>query len=440
MLNLKTQFIHAKPYLEAETNASQIFRLFEKSNNKKNIRINFRESVNHIPSHSRATHSIHKYPGKLILQIPRFFLNNDIFSSPNNLVVDPFCGTGTVLLESIMHERNSLGIEINPVSALISKVKTTPLDILELKFSSNQLFSEISKKTLCPTPEFHNIDYWFSKKNKQTLAIIYSAIKNVKFNQDIEDFFLVCFSSIIRKSSKADPHISQPVISKKMRSIKNSINVKKLFENEVYNNMKKMSNFISLKSDNVSAQIIQGDSKVIKMKKKIELIITSPPYINAQEYLRSTKLEYYWLGFGKSSDLCNLKKHTLGLEGFVGSYLDIPDIGILEIDRCINKISKLSKNKAYLIAKYYTDFRKILKQLNPQMITQGFMILIIGNNTISGKKIMSNKFLSKIAQDEGYVLRTTLVDEIKKYNENPLRNSSSNTIKEEYVLILQKES
>jgi|ERR1035437_3935239 hypothetical protein len=89
------------------------------------IDVNFRELVNWIPySSERATHLIHSYPAKLLLHIPHFFLTNELLSEKDDLVFDPFSGSGTVLLESLLAGRDAYGIDANPLACLISKVKT----------------------------------------------------------------------------------------------------------------------------------------------------------------------------------------------------------------------------------------------------------------------------------------------------------------------------
>jgi DNA modification methylase len=90
---------------------------------KKPISVNFRELVPEITSPDFYTHIIHPYPAKLLPHIPRFFLSNEILSQKKDIVLDPFSGSGTVLLESILQARNAIGADCNPMARLISQVK-----------------------------------------------------------------------------------------------------------------------------------------------------------------------------------------------------------------------------------------------------------------------------------------------------------------------------
>src|SRR5437867_2102745 len=84
------------------------------------VTVNFRRLVDWMAVGDRATHYLHPYPAKLLPQIPAFFLANSVLSNPGAMVLDPFCGSGTVLLESILHGRGALGADANPLARLIA--------------------------------------------------------------------------------------------------------------------------------------------------------------------------------------------------------------------------------------------------------------------------------------------------------------------------------
>lgn len=404
-------------------------------------KVNFRNIVTNTTTSNLATHYIHRYPAKLIPHIPRFFLSSDYFSSSGDYVLDPFCGTGTVPLESIIHGRNAVGIEINPVSALIAKVKTHSLSIKKLEESKQSLLKDISKSNAKPDfPEMPNINHWFRKKTQNDLTKIKYHIDDSNFSRPIKNFFLVSFSATVRKVSNADPRINQPVYSKKMKREKLSPkNTMKVFRDELDNNILKMNNLNHLKSKNTTSKIICSDIKNSKIDKKFQLIITSPPYLMAHEYLRSTSLEFSWLGFQKKMNINELKKQSLGIEGLrTAERSEIITLDIESIDKNIKKISKFSKLRAFQMSRYFADMQLILKKLKPRLRSDGYFVLIIGNNRLCNTIIPMDKHIKTLCEETGFEVNFELIDKIKTHGLMTKRNNTSSMINSEKVIIMKK--
>ncbi|MFW9892377.1 MAG: DNA methyltransferase, partial [Candidatus Thorarchaeota archaeon] len=172
---------------------------------------------------SYLTHGIHKFPAKFFPELPRYLIRK--YSEMGDIVLDPMCGSGTTLLESILNERIGIGIDIDPIARLISKVKTTPIESKPLKAASDALIHHIhefsfSEKNQPNIPEFNYRDNWFREFVLRELAVIRDSISAVlETNHQwikIEDFFRVVLSSIIRDVSNADPHCTRTVIRKKV--------------------------------------------------------------------------------------------------------------------------------------------------------------------------------------------------------------------------------
>src|SRR5574341_340546 len=162
------------------------------------------------------THLLHSYPAKLLAYVPIAFLTSSLIQ-PDDLVMDSFAGTGTVLLECMVHKfmpRDCYGVEINPLARLIAKVKTTPLEPSRVEILAQQLYSLIDSTPAAPLPEFESRDFWFREAAQKDLARIRYCIQKLEASPDEKDFFRVCFSSIIRDMSRADPDVAPPVLLK----------------------------------------------------------------------------------------------------------------------------------------------------------------------------------------------------------------------------------
>ncbi len=445
------------------------------------IRFNFRQFVStnlHIKRSDVYTHNIHSYPGRLFPYIPIFFLSSDKFCPPDGKVLDPFSGSGTVLLESIVNpyvKRDVYGIEINPLGRLISKVKTTPIAPEELDKKIAWLYRKIERtkrnsKFKPSIPEFQNIDFWFSEEAKKGLGRIKACIEQLEDN-DCKDFFWVCFSRAVRSVSKSDPNIPPPVLLK-VEKYKNSYryeklkalakrnenpNVVKIFTEIVDENsirMKRLWDVKELKDKKISAKIIWDDSRNImrgdytfkgvlnkedaqKLTNSISMIITSPPYLAAQKYVRSTKLELCWLGMTTKAELNELQKQTIGTES-----ISLKDkrgnIGIDTIDKLLEKIEKISKERMLVAYEYFKNMAQVFVQCYSLLKRNGFMILVVGNNQIGDLTVNTAKLLIELAKRSKFKIAFVLRDEIKDRGMITKRHGSGGLIKDEFVIVLKK--
>ena len=133
---------------------------------------------------SYLTHGVHKFPAKFFPELPRYLITK--YSKPGDVVLDPMCGSGTVLLESILQNRHTIGIDIDPIAKLISKVKTTSIksDLLDnaRDIISKSVDSLVRTNKNINIPEFNYRDKWFKIFVLEELAIIKESIKKTITN------------------------------------------------------------------------------------------------------------------------------------------------------------------------------------------------------------------------------------------------------------------
>jgi len=92
---------------------------------------------------SYLTHGIHKFPAKFFPELPRYLIRK--YSKPGGYVLDPMCGSGTTVLEAMLNKRIGIGLDIDPIALLITKVKTTPIERESLKTAGTLLEQQIKK-------------------------------------------------------------------------------------------------------------------------------------------------------------------------------------------------------------------------------------------------------------------------------------------------------
>ena len=115
------------------------------------------------------THCFHTYPAMMIPQIARKLLNQ--YGVEGGWLLDPYCGTGTSLVEASLFGMHSVGCDINPLVRLIAIAKSTPICLSTLDVTLNRLNDHLfqvefrsGKVPGAPIPNIINLAYWFSEE------------------------------------------------------------------------------------------------------------------------------------------------------------------------------------------------------------------------------------------------------------------------------------
>ncbi|MDI9872969.1 DNA methyltransferase [Flectobacillus rivi] len=441
----------------------QLFNSFKNCYDGKNpIEVSFRKLVKDIPNSERATHFIHPYPAKLLSHIPYFFLNNNIFSKPNDIVLDPFCGSGTVLLEAILAKRKAWGIDSNPLARLIAKVKTTNLKISDIDEAEKRIINlyYTLNDDQCKTPDVININHWYEQPTIKQLKKILRCIDDIS-DEPLKSFFLISFSVCARKVSLADPRITVPVKLKlknneiannnisKLLSNLTSVNVLQKFLEIVKNNKKRLTNLNVLTSEyNIESKIIGDDCRFITSdlisKRKLEeetidFIITSPPYAGAQKYIRASSLNINWTKIAFPNDLKILDGKTIGRENYqVKDFKDFKETSLEEANSFLRDIFTVNRLRAHIAANYLNEMEIVFSELFRVLKKDKYMILVAANNLICGKQFLTQKFLKDLAIKQGFEIVFELADDIHSYGLMTKRNKTASLITREIVTIFKK--
>lgn len=436
-------------------------------NTREPISVNFRKLVPNLTHADRATHLLHHYPAKLLMHIPYLFLSEQHFSELGDTVLDPFSGSGTVLLEAMLAGKKPIGADANPFARLLCKVKTTPIEEGLLSSGVESLIQNIKTAPTEDLPDVVNLDYWFYPEIIRQLRCIKEAIDSTK-NQDLQDFFYVCFSNCVRKVSLADPRISVPVRLKPEKYAKShplyhkttsqleqlkTLNVLEKYKEIISRNSIRLKRIEHLNNKTHRLNIISHDARHLitpssslspsqtstPKKNSVQLIITSPPYPGAQKYIRSCGLSLGWLNICGSGDLRNLKEKIIGREEVrKHQYTNLLASGIDEADFCLESIFQKSPKRAAIASYYLNEMWQSLKEMYLVLKPGGFLVLVAANNNIAGEKFKTVEYLQILAQNLGFKVILKLIDDIHSRGLMTKRNKTANIITREWVLVLEK--
>ncbi len=378
------------------------------------------------------THGIHPYPAKMVPQIARALIAK--FSQKGDIVLDPFCGSGGVLVESVIAGRNGVGVEINPLAVLISKVATTAIDETKLRRSAEGLvkrvYLEAKGSVSTDHVPVHNVNHWFKPQVIKALATILNEIRREE-DEVIRNLFLVTFSSTMYKVSnirhKDNPYFARILHEDELP--KHNPDTIKEFRNQLRRSVDAVASFSRKKDSSSKAEIIQGDSRNLSgvIDKKVDLVVTSPPYgeqPNTMDYTRFTRLALEWL---------EIENHSASLA--LGTTQSVGDLSVLSspaLDATLNSVKKKDENRAEQVASFLYDYHKCLLQLHEKLKSGRYLCVVIGDRTAGGIEVPNGVITAELGEHLGFE-RIEIVKR-KMY----LKALRSNVMKYENVVILRK--
>lgn len=282
-------------------------------------------------SADRLNHNVFRYPAKFHFPIARKLV--ELFTKAGDTVLDPFCGSGTLLVEAAALGRNSVGIDVDPLAILVARAKTSLTDSEAMaraatKFDKwleecrkldevtwGSFEKDIDEAALEKTrteidayiPNLPKLDHWFRRRAVQQLAVIRRQIVETTTG-DAQQLLLLCFASIIRNSSNADPvpvsglEVTSHMLEKER--LGRTIDPWRLMRRALAKSLKATVDFNSARRDGATCTVYEADARLIdaEIVGKVAAVVTSPPYLVAVDYYRRHTLEMYWLGLTERRD------------------------------------------------------------------------------------------------------------------------------------------
>ncbi len=387
------------------------------------------------------THNIHTYPAMMIPQIARRLIY--LYGKNAKTLLDPFCGSGTSLVEAslVPHIKEAYGFDLNPLAVLISKVKTTPINANVLRKELDKIINP-KNPFFAEPPKFKNIDFWFKDKVTERLVIIKSLINQIK-NKDIKDFFLVAFSETVRKVSNTRNKEFKLYRMDKEKLENYNPDVLGEFEKIASSNISGMEQYLNVKTDlKPEIKLFSSMNELPIKDNSIDLIVTSPPYGDSKTtvaYGQFSRLALQWLDY---EDIISLDNKLLG--GKAVKSLEVK-INSPTLKGIIKVIAEKDEKRAREVLSFYEDFDKVVIQLNRVLAKDGYVCFVVGNRTVKGVNIPTDKIMSEMFMAHGKYKQVALHQRAIPNKRMPSVNSPTNvkgetstTMCNEYIFILQK--
>ncbi len=421
-------------------------------------------------------HGFCTYPAMMVPKMQREILDVCLsqIGAENVCLLDPFAGSGTILVEGMLRGLDIVGVDVNPLAILLCKVKTTIIDINELTNSASKLKNRIEStdKNNVKKHSFNGIEKWFTEKAIVDLSIIRESI--TQENQlEIKRFLWATFCEVVRMVSNSRDCTYKLHIKEEKDIEGYDKEAITLFEQTLDFNLKK---YVSFYNELKNSGYISYDGKKYKRnvsiilsdcitylkdtRKKFSLILTSPPYGDNHttvSYGQYSVMPLRWIDCKDIDD--NINESVLntlyGIDNISlgGKFTNASmtpqrknvlskSITLNEQVKCIGELAEKQVNK--LIA-FYSDYDQFLAAISARMKPGAISVWTLGNRQIAKQEIHMNKIMIELSSNYNMSLITSFtrkilnkrMPEINAYTGEG--GSKQSTMTREHILVFGKE-
>lgn len=343
------------------------------------------------------------------------------------LVLDPFAGVGTTLIEAALHGHDYAGFELNPYAALAARVKlrATRMDLDELNKTMKALrqrarsWGAAPPSTSVPPPNFRSRIPFFSPRVERQVLHALEFTRNIA-DQEVADLFRVAFGAVMVSFSNYtyEPSLgSRPGAGKPLVDDANVAEV-------LLAKLHQMREDIRWAEEETRGGGELGDGEVHHgdffsenrrlLDNSVDLMITSPPYLNNYHYVRNTRPQMYWLSLlAAPNEQRYLEEQNFGkfwqtVRGQEQVHLDFEH---LDLERFLTRLRKVRADAAAYggpgwanyAAAYFKDCHRFVQVLSRVLAHGGVGLVVIGNSIIQGLEIKTDETLADLATKHGLI-------------------------------------
>ncbi|HXC50656.1 MAG TPA: hypothetical protein VN634_07230 [Candidatus Limnocylindrales bacterium] len=319
-------------------------------------------------------------------------------------------GSGTVLAVARARGHRAIGYDIDPLSVLIASVWTRSIDEAAVSKKAKDVLSraqvifgssddDYPKNSDDETRRF--MRYWFDKKCRRQLTALSQAIDRVR-DTAIRDVLWCGFSRLI---------ITKQAGASRALDLSHS-RPHRVFASAPQDPFENFLRLVAVVAKNCPARgatglgpstiTRRGDARKLSLKdSSIDLVLTSPPYLNAIDYLRTSKFSLVWMGY-TISELRSIRANSVGSERSTREARET-----LWIDKLVKDLlgrSTLAHRERSLFAQYALDMSRALAETSRVLINRGRAVYVVGDSNIRGTFVKNSNLLEALAEIHGFSL------------------------------------
>jgi SAM-dependent methyltransferase len=353
---------------------------------------------------------IHPFPARMAPGIALEALGED---KAQLRVLDPMAGSGTVLAVARANGHRAIGVDIDPLAVLLAGVWTRTVDPEEVNDKAAEVldraravFQSLPTRDAYPatsddeTRKF--IRYWFDDYARRQLAALSTVVGRVR-DEATRDALWCGFSRLIITKSAGASLAMDLSHSRPHREFDHA--PVKPFNRFLSAVQTVVSNCPHKGKDPVGPLTVAklGDARNLDIaSRSIDLVLTSPPYLNAIDYMRCSKFSLVWMGYNVDL-LRKIRGESVGAEASSEEAMDTPWVQAL-IEQ-LKLTPRLSSRDTALLSRYVIDMGGALAEVSRVLKSGGRAVYVVGDSTVRGTFVRNSAIVAAVAKRNGLTLQ-----------------------------------
>lgn len=347
--------------------------------------------------------SVHPFPARMA---PELALRELSRLKDGAVVLDPMAGSGTVLALAQIQGFQAIGFDVDPLAVIMSKVWTRPVNKSDIYRKAVRVLDRARERMeICTVADAYPthaddetrsfVRYWFDGYARRQLESLATAIRRLR-DEATRDVLWCAFSRLIIAKQSGASRAMDLSHSRPHRAFENA--PRKPF-NEFISAVDKVllgCLDINISNSYVATNIDLGDARDLPIKNNsVDLVFTSPPYLNAIDYLRCSKFSLVWMGYS-IAELRGIRSDS------IGSYAAGEcDDALRSLARRVCEWDRLSPRARGVLARYLADTEQSLRAVEHALAPSGRAVYVVGENCIEGVYVPTGTFIREIAKMVG---------------------------------------
>jgi DNA modification methylase len=356
-------------------------------------------------------HALHPFAARFPHGLAGYFIT--ALTSPGDVVLDPMCGSGATLLEGWASGRSVVGVDLDPLARRQSLARTTPLNPEAVRHAAEaalqraaELYAGVGRPSEplaairddmdSQTRQF--LDYWFLTETQEELAALVLSIR-AEPDHDLRNLFEVVFSSTIVTKSGGVSRARDLAHTRPHRvADKSPRRPIRVFQTLI---QRAADSYRAVDSGAVGYRsVIAGDSRVLPLpSNSANLVVTSPPYASALDYMRAHKFSLAWLG-DPIPRLSRLRSRYIGAERQSGTASAAALTPLAA--SAVQLLEPVDPGKARVLSRYFVDMSAAIGEMARVLKPGSAAIIVVGPSVMRGVLIPTHDCLAEIAAQAGF--------------------------------------